>query len=169
MSQEVFPDKFGDFPTQGTGSSEDSFFQSVSEKTRGTLCLFFFSLSLSLSALTSLRGEHELLSSVRVCALWRWVPPLNSIPKLAVFWEKAWGNQQSLALVPRRRVGGDSRRNTFLSFFNQDASPCACPFEVTVLDCLRGLAKARQFKFFDFDTFDLAESEPASFFLCFFW
>ncbi|KAI2507274.1 Dual specificity protein phosphatase [Fragilaria crotonensis] len=40
-----------------------------------------------------------------------------------------------------------------------DASPCACSFQLTVLDCLRGLAKARQCGFFDFTNFDVAEYE----------
>jgi cell division cycle 14 len=40
-----------------------------------------------------------------------------------------------------------------------DASPCACTYDVTVLDCLRGLHKARQCNFFNFETFDLAEYE----------
>lgn len=40
-----------------------------------------------------------------------------------------------------------------------DASPCTCTFELTVLDCLRGLAKARAFGFFDFDNFDVEEYE----------
>jgi cell division cycle 14 len=40
-----------------------------------------------------------------------------------------------------------------------DASPCACSFQLTVLDCLRGLAKARQYGFFDFSDFDVAEYE----------
>lgn len=40
-----------------------------------------------------------------------------------------------------------------------DASPCICTFRSTVLDTLRGMAKARHFKFFDFDTFDIEEYE----------
>ena len=40
-----------------------------------------------------------------------------------------------------------------------DASPCACTYDVTVLHCLKGLAKARYHNFFNFDTFDLAEYE----------
>jgi cell division cycle 14 len=40
-----------------------------------------------------------------------------------------------------------------------DASPCACTFELTILDCLRGLAKARTYGFFDFDKFDVEEYE----------
>lgn len=40
-----------------------------------------------------------------------------------------------------------------------DASPCACTFELTVLDCLRGLRKARMYGFFDYDTFNVEEYE----------
>ena len=40
-----------------------------------------------------------------------------------------------------------------------DASPCACTYDVTVLDCLKGLHKARACNFFDFDAFDLNEYE----------
>lgn len=40
-----------------------------------------------------------------------------------------------------------------------DASPCACTFDLTILDCLRGLAKARMYGFFDFAKFDVEEYE----------
>ena len=40
-----------------------------------------------------------------------------------------------------------------------DATPIACTYNLTVLDSLRGLAKARDFKFFDFETFDVDEYE----------
>jgi hypothetical protein len=40
-----------------------------------------------------------------------------------------------------------------------DASPCACTYDLTILDCLRGLAKARMYGFFDFDTFSVEEYE----------
>ena len=40
-----------------------------------------------------------------------------------------------------------------------DASPCACTYDLTVLDCLRGLAKARRYEFFDFANFDVDEYE----------
>jgi cell division cycle 14 len=40
-----------------------------------------------------------------------------------------------------------------------DASPCICTFRSTVLDTLRGIAKARHFNFFNFDTFDIDEYE----------
>ena len=40
-----------------------------------------------------------------------------------------------------------------------DASPCACTYNLTVLDCLRGLAKARAYRFFDFSQFDVEEYE----------
>lgn len=40
-----------------------------------------------------------------------------------------------------------------------DASPCECTYDLTILDCLRGLAKARQFNFFNFHEFDVKEYE----------
>jgi cell division cycle 14 len=40
-----------------------------------------------------------------------------------------------------------------------DASPCQCTYDLTVLDCLRGLQKARQHNFFDIETFDVEEYE----------
>ncbi len=40
-----------------------------------------------------------------------------------------------------------------------DASPCACPYELTLMHCLQGLVKARQFNFFDWDNFDVEEYE----------
>jgi cell division cycle 14 len=40
-----------------------------------------------------------------------------------------------------------------------DASPCACSYELTVYDCLKGVAKAHLYRFFDFDNFDVEEYE----------
>lgn len=40
-----------------------------------------------------------------------------------------------------------------------DASPCECTYSLTILDCLRGLAKARMYNFFNFDNFDIKEYE----------
>jgi len=40
-----------------------------------------------------------------------------------------------------------------------DASPCMCTYDLNILDCLKGLAKARQYKFFDFDNFNVNEYE----------
>eukprot|EP00521_Asterionellopsis_glacialis_P018177 CAMPEP_0195299064 /NCGR_PEP_ID=MMETSP0707-20130614/24779_1 /TAXON_ID=33640 /ORGANISM="Asterionellopsis glacialis, Strain CCMP134" /LENGTH=528 /DNA_ID=CAMNT_0040361337 /DNA_START=331 /DNA_END=1917 /DNA_ORIENTATION=- len=40
-----------------------------------------------------------------------------------------------------------------------DASPCACTYDLSILDCLHGLAKARMYGFFDFDNFDVDEYE----------
>jgi cell division cycle 14 len=40
-----------------------------------------------------------------------------------------------------------------------DASPCVCTYHLTVLDCLRGVYKARDCKFFDFDRYDADEAE----------
>lgn len=40
-----------------------------------------------------------------------------------------------------------------------DASPCVCTYDLTVLDCLRGLSKAQTFGFFDLETFNVEEYE----------
>jgi hypothetical protein len=40
-----------------------------------------------------------------------------------------------------------------------DASPCPCTYDLNILDCLRGLVKARANNFFNFDTFDITEYE----------
>lgn len=40
-----------------------------------------------------------------------------------------------------------------------DASPCVCTYNLTILDCLRGLNKAKHFGFFDFDKFHVEEYE----------
>lgn len=40
-----------------------------------------------------------------------------------------------------------------------DASPYRCTYQLTVLDCLRGLVKARMYGFFDFAQFDAEEYE----------
>jgi cell division cycle 14 len=40
-----------------------------------------------------------------------------------------------------------------------DASPCECTYDITVMDCLHGLAAALTHGFFDLDTFDVDEYE----------
>ena len=40
-----------------------------------------------------------------------------------------------------------------------DASPVQCTYDLTILDCLRGMAKARSLGFFDETTFDVDEYE----------
>ena len=40
-----------------------------------------------------------------------------------------------------------------------DASPCACTYDLTVFDCLKGMAKAMQCGFFDMQSFDVEEYE----------
>ena len=40
-----------------------------------------------------------------------------------------------------------------------DASPCQCTYDLNVLDCLQGFAKARLHGFFDTETFDVEEYE----------
>jgi hypothetical protein len=46
-----------------------------------------------------------------------------------------------------------------LASIQHDATPTICTFNLTVLDTLRGLAKAREHKFFDFENFNLSEYE----------
>lgn len=40
-----------------------------------------------------------------------------------------------------------------------DASPCECTYDLNILDCLNGLAKARANNFFNFDQFNVQEYE----------
>jgi cell division cycle 14 len=40
-----------------------------------------------------------------------------------------------------------------------DASPCACLYELTLMHCLQGIVKARQYQFFDWDNFNVEEYE----------
>jgi len=40
-----------------------------------------------------------------------------------------------------------------------DASPVACTYDLTVIDCLKGIAKAREHGFFDLESFDVEEYE----------
>ena len=40
-----------------------------------------------------------------------------------------------------------------------DASPCVCTYNLNILDCLKGLAKARHYRFFDFARFDAEDYE----------
>lgn len=40
-----------------------------------------------------------------------------------------------------------------------DASPCQCTYDLTVLDCLQGFAKARMHGFFELESFDVEEYE----------
>jgi cell division cycle 14 len=61
---------------------------------------------------------------------------------------------------------GRSPEEAFAPFRSQppfpswhDATPTVCSFQLTILDTLRGLAKARTHKFFDLDHFDIEEYE----------
>lgn len=40
-----------------------------------------------------------------------------------------------------------------------DASPIVCTYNLTLMHCLQGLVKAKQFNFFDWDSFDVEEYE----------
>jgi protein-tyrosine phosphatase len=46
-----------------------------------------------------------------------------------------------------------------LLIHQHDATPTICTFNLTILDTLRGLYKAREYNFFDFENFDLPEYE----------
>ena len=60
-------------------------------------------------------------------------------------------------LLPLSVVGRQT--NAGLPPFH-DASPYRCAYELTLIDCLRALVKARQFNFFDWgDKFDVKEYE----------
>ena len=67
------------------------------------------------------------------------------------------GNDESRQQSPRSVV---NKGDTFADIppFH-DASPCECTYNLTILDCLRGLAKARMYNFFNFDNFDIKEYE----------
>ena len=74
----------------------------------------------------------------------------NSVFLIAAFSMLYLGRTPEEAFEPFRRM-------RFAPF--HDASPCVCTYHLTILDCLRGLFKARAAKFFDFDTFDVEEYE----------
>jgi cell division cycle 14 len=40
-----------------------------------------------------------------------------------------------------------------------DASPVACTYNLNIMHCLEGIVKAKQFKFFDWDSFNVEEYE----------
>jgi hypothetical protein len=64
--------------------------------------------------------------------------------------------QNSPRSVTKRYESGDTLA-PIPSF--HDASPCECTYNLNLLDCLRGLAKARSLNFFSFDNFNLKEYE----------
>lgn len=75
--------------------------------------------------------------------------------------EEAWkpfqnSNTNTNINISSSRGGGSANTN-LLSFppFH-DASPCVCTYALSILDCLRGIDKARRFGFFNFNTFNLA-------------
>ena len=67
------------------------------------------------------------------------------------------GNDESRQNSPRSVV---SKGDTFASIppFH-DASSCESTYHLSILDCLRGLAKARLYNFFNFDNFNIKEYE----------
>jgi len=66
-------------------------------------------------------------------------------------------NPQNCSVAPAKCSTGDATVCALPPF--HDASPCACTYELNIMDCLRGLAKARMYGFFDFDEFDVEEYE----------
>lgn len=68
------------------------------------------------------------------------------------------GNGESRQQSPRSVVNNEGETFAAIPPFH-DASPCECTYNLTILDCLRGLAKARMYNFFSFDNFDIKEYE----------
>jgi len=54
-------------------------------------------------------------------------------------------------------LGGIGQHGPIPAF--HDASPTKCMYDLTILDCVRGLAKAMEYKFFSFDDFPITEYE----------
>jgi len=79
-----------------------------------------------------------------------------ALPDVSFSEPKVRTNKRSFSIPPLRLR--DNPTISPLPPFH-DASPCSCSFIITVLDCLRGLAKARMHGFFDFETFDVEEYE----------
>lgn len=75
----------------------------------------------------------------------------------------AWNNQKNSANkldVSQPPVSVSQGAPTIAALPNfHDASPCPCTYDLTVLDCLKGFAKARMHGFFDLETFDVEEYE----------
>lgn len=64
---------------------------------------------------------------------------------------------QSASLPPVSQSQGQVTVDPLPPF--HDASPCQCTYDLTVMDCLEGLAKAMDFGWFDIETFDVEEYE----------
>lgn len=56
-------------------------------------------------------------------------------------------------------VSNDDTYELFFVKCQHDATPTVCHFNLTILDTLRGLHRAREHKFFDFSTFNVEEYE----------
>ena len=69
----------------------------------------------------------------------------------------AYNQSQDVSQPPVSNSQGAPTIAALPSF--HDASPCQCTYELTVLDCLKGFAKARLHGFFDLETFDVEEYE----------
>ena len=59
-----------------------------------------------------------------------------------------------------RHRGSKNKANNFgpLPMFH-DASPCQCTYDLTILDCVKGLSKANVHNFFNFMDFNIKEYE----------
>eukprot|EP00978_Attheya_sp_CCMP212_P026329 scaffold86361_cov60-Attheya_sp.AAC.4 len=73
------------------------------------------------------------------------------------------GNAPSASCSLPPRIVKSAPRSSIMSIQPtppfHDASPCECTYDLSILDCLRGLVKARMYRFFDFDDFDVDEYE----------
>jgi len=67
------------------------------------------------------------------------------------------GNDETRQSSPRSVVPSGDTFAAIPPF--HDASACQNTYNLTILDCLRGLAKARMYNFFDFDNFNIKEYE----------
>lgn len=78
--------------------------------------------------------------------------------KTAIFPDKFGSNKQSSprSVIPQSGYPGGSL-DPVPPF--HDASPCECTYDLNILDCMRGLAKARSYNFFSFDNFNIQEYE----------
>jgi cell division cycle 14 len=78
--------------------------------------------------------------------------------KMAIFPEKFEGSKQSSPRSVIPSAGSTGKTLEPLPPFH-DASGFECTFDLNILDCMRGLAKARSYNFFNFDEFNIEEYE----------
>lgn len=91
--------------------------------------------------------------------------------KVIYFYSGSHGHRRTNAvylicswLVLQHDVSPDDAFRPFKSYSPafipwHDATPCHCPFPLSIMDTLRGLDKARKFNYFNFHSFDINEYE----------